>query len=227
MKTFIKLTLALFSITALAQSNCSKYYSFEEGGITEYKMQNSKGKVTGSMTTTVEGVNKAGESSTATLKSEIFDKKGKSVIVTNYNMTCDGSTVIMDFKSLMNADMLKQFDNLETEITGTNVDLPNELSEGQNLPDAGVKIKIKMLGMNMNMVTNITNRKVVGNETITTPAGTFDCVVISQLSSGKMMIKFSSNQKFWLAEGVGLVKSEDYNDKGKLQSSTILTSFSK
>ncbi len=227
MKTFIKLIVALFSITIVAQSNCSKYYSFREGSITEYKMQNPKGKITGSMITTVESVNNTGTSSIAALKSEIFDKKGKSIISSNYNMTCDGNTVIMDFKSLMNADMLKQFDNLETEITGTNVDIPNNLSERQSLPDAGVTIKINMAGMNMNMITNITNRKVIGNETVTTPAGTFDCVVISQLTSGKMMVNFSSNQKFWLAEGIGLVKSEDYSNKGKLQSSTVLMSFSK
>lgn len=227
MKTLFKLTISLFSMTIMAQSNCSKYYPFSEGATATYEMLNSKGKSDGSMTQTVMGLINSGGTSTATVNSELLDKKGKSLLESSFAISCDGNLVTMDFKSLMNADMMRQFDNLETEITGTNVDLPNELSEGQSLPDAGVTIKMNMAGMNMNMVTNITNRKVVGHETITTPAGTFDCVVITQRSSGKMMVKFSSNQKFWLAEGVGLVKSEDYNNKGKLQSSTLLTSFSK
>jgi hypothetical protein len=39
------------------------------------------------------------------------------------------------------------------------------------------------------------------------------------------MFNFSSTKKFWLTEGIGLLKSEDYNGKGKLQSVTQLTSF--
>lgn len=229
MKTaIITTTIALFSIAVMAQSNCSKYYPFGEGHVSEYEMLNKKGKTEGTMKYTVSNVNNSGGSTTATINSELFDKKGKSVMSSAFDMSCNGSTVTMDFKSLMNADMMKQFENSEVNITGTNVELPNTLSAGQTLPDADMNIVVNMGGMNLNMTTDITDRKVVGTETITTPAGTFDCVVISQSSSGKMMMaKFNSTQKTWLAEGVGMVKTEDYNAKGKLQSNTVLTSFSK
>lgn len=208
-------------------SNCSKYYPFNEGHISEYEMRNKKGKTDGTIKYTVNNVSNSGGTTTATIHSELFDKKGKLVLDSAFDMSCNGSTVTMDFKSLMNADMMKQFDNLETEITGTNVELPNTLTAGQSLPDANINIKMNMGGMNMNMTTHITNRKVVGTETITTPAGTFECVVITQTSSGKMMVaNFNSSQKTWLAEGVGMVKYEDYNSNGKLQNTTVLTSFS-
>jgi hypothetical protein len=227
MKTLIIIATALFSITSIAQDSCSKYYPFGEGSTSKYEILNKKGKSDGSMIQKVSNVSNSEGKITATVNSELFDKKGEPLFESQFEIICNGSMVTMDFKSLINADMMKQFNELETEITGTNVEVPNDLSEGQTLPDAGINIKMNIAGMNMNMDVDITDRKVLGFETITTPAGTFDCAVISQLSSGKVMMKFSSTQKFWLAEGVGLVKSEDYNRSGKLQGTTELTAFSK
>jgi hypothetical protein len=191
-------------------------------------MLDKKGKMEGTLKYSVSDVTHSEGTTTATINSELFDKKGNSVMSSAFDMSCNGSTVTMDFKSLMNADMMKQFRNSEIEVTGTNVELPNMLSAGQTLPDASMNIVVNMGGINMNMTTDITDRKVVGTETITTPAGTFDCVVVTQSSSGKMMMaKFNSTQKTWLAEGVGMVKTESYNGKGKLQSTTVLTAFSK
>jgi hypothetical protein len=229
MKTIIITSIiTLLFMTVKAQSNCSKYYPFNEGRVSEYEMLNKKGKIDGLMIYKVVHVNNSESGATATIKSELFDKKGKALVSSTFDMSCDGTKVIMDYKSLMSPDMLKTFNNMEPTVTGINVDLPNDLSVGQSLPDAGIQIKMNMGGMDMNMSTDITNRKAVGTETITTPAGTFDCIVITQSSSGKMMMaKFKSTQKTWIAEGVGMVKSEHYNNKGKLAGSTVLTSFSK
>ena len=78
----------------------------------------------------------------------------------------------------------------------------------------------------MNII--ITDREVVGKETLTTPAGTFECFVISQSNVSKGMtgtIKRTSKQ--WIAAGVGVVKTEDYKKNGKLDGYSLLTSFSK
>jgi hypothetical protein len=41
------------------------------------------------------------------------------------------------------------------------------------------------------------------------------------------MVKTEASSKEWYAEGVGLVKSEIYNKKGKLMGYSELTSFEK
>ena len=38
-------------------------------------------------------------------------------------------------------------------------------------------------------------------------------------------MNMSMSSKEWLAEGVGVVKSEEYDDKGKLFSKSVLTKF--
>jgi len=99
---------------------------------------------------------------------------------------------------------------------------------GEDLPDANVQIKMSMGGINMNMNVETVNRKVEKKEQVDTPAGSFDCYVISSDTKSKMMMAnktFPSRQ--WLAEGVGMIKQETYNKSGKIVGSMMLTEFSK
>ena len=115
---------------------------------------------------------------------------------------------------------------MEVEISGTNLIIPNDLLEGRELPDSNMNMTINMNPIKLKMNVNITNRKVSGKETITTPAGTFDCVILSYDFETKMGIKVSGTAKQWLAKGVGMVKQEDRNKKGRIISWSQLTAFS-
>jgi hypothetical protein len=135
--------------------------------------------------------------------------------------------VRIDFQSLMSGPMLQQNPDMQAEITGTDIEWPNNLSVGQELPDANVSMKMNMGGISMTMEMDITARKVEKKETVTTPAGTFDCYVVYSETHSKMMM---ANQTFpsrtWLAEGVGMVKNESYNKNGKLTNYMLLTAKS-
>lgn len=228
MKTWMVTLGLIWSVGLFAQGDCSKYYTFNEGVTTEYESYNKKGKVTARMKYTVTEVSKSGGTTTATINTDLYDQKDELLMSNTFDMACDGSSVSIDFKSLMNNPGMEQFQNAEATVTGTNLEIPNSLSPGQTLDDASVNVAVDMGGMNMNISTEITERKVEATETITTPAGTFDCVVISQSSQAKMMVgKVKTIEKTWLAEGVGMVKSESYNAKGKLQGSMVLTAITR
>lgn len=65
-------------------------------------------------------------------------------------------------------------------------------------------------------------------ETITTPAGTYNCVKYSSDTEvSSTMFKSKSKSTMYMAKNVGMVKMESYDDKGKLQSKQLLTSFGK
>lgn len=69
-------------------------------------------------------------------------------------------------------------------------------------------------------------RKVTGEETITTPAGTFDCIIFEQQSEVRVLgIKQKGITKTWYAKNVGDVKSEVYSLKGELRSRVVLEEF--
>ncbi len=176
----------------------------------------------------VTNVAESGDSVSATMVLEFSDNKGNTY-TSDYGISCDGNVVRIDFKSLMNEQMMSQFGEMEMDITGTDVELPNNLSVGQELPDSNVNLKMKMGGaVNMNMNVETINRKVEKKESLTTPAGTFDCYVIYSETRTKMMMGNQTQpSRIWLAEGVGMVKQESYNKSGKLTASTLLTQLSR
>ncbi len=227
-KAIASFSLILFVIGGALGQNCSKYYPMNEGASFQYTTYNKKGKVDGIADYKVTDVSTNGGATQATMNIELKDEKGKEVYTTSYTFSCSDNKVTIDYESLMSNSMIEQMKDMEMEITGTDIELPNELRVGQALSDANVAMKIDMGGMSMNMKVDMVNRKVEKQENVTTPAGTFNCYVIYSDNESKMMM---ANQSFpsrlWLAEGVGMVKQETYKKNGDLMSNTVLTSFSK
>ncbi|MEM1258073.1 MAG: hypothetical protein AAGC45_11405 [Bacteroidota bacterium] len=224
------LTLFLGWAFGTAQDNCSAFYPMIEGASYQYNMFNGKGKLEGSTSYLVSDVKTNAGNTNAAMNLKFEDAKGKNAFESDYTITCTQDGIKIDFKSLFPTQMMQQYENMnvEMDITGTDVELPNNLSVGQDLADANVNIKMSMSGMNMNMAVNTTDRKVIAKESVTTPAGTFDCYVISSnIASKVMMANVQMTDKLWLSEGVGIVKQESYNKKGKLESTMELVSFSK
>tara|TARA_R110000851_G_scaffold262879_2_gene415386 strand:+ start:1667 stop:2359 length:693 start_codon:yes stop_codon:yes gene_type:complete len=230
MRTLILIySLFLVSSTALSQ-NCSKYYPMEEGTSFQYTMTNKKGKTEGITDYSITNVENSGGVTTATMNMKFTDEKGKEILVSDYKLSCTGDVVKIDYNSLVPAQMMKQYTDMgmEMEISGTDIELPNNLSVGQGLDDANVAMSIKMPGMNMNIKVDQLNRIVEKKESVTTPAGTYECYVITQDNVSETMgVKQTMQSKLWLAEGVGMVKQETYNKKGDLMSKSELTSFKK
>jgi hypothetical protein len=217
----------LFSSTALSQG-CSKFYPMEEGSSFQYTMTNKKGKAEGVTDYTITKVENSGGVTNATMNMRFTDEKGKEIMISDYKMSCAGGAVKIDYNSLVPSQMMKQYTDMgvEMDISGTDIELPNDLNVGQDLADANVAMTIKMTGMNMTIKVDQLNRKVDKKESITTPAGTFDCYVLSQENVSETMgVKQIMPSKLWLAEGVGMVKQETYNKKGELSNQMQLTKF--
>src|SRR5690606_25466048 len=227
-----KYTLLLFSLFlsyfSFAQGNCSKYYPISEGTTFEYTNYDKKNKADGTVDYKVAKVENVGGNTKATMDIRYIDKKGKEILGSNYSFTCTGDGIKIDYASLMPSNMVNQYKemNMEMDISGTDMEIPNNLSVGEALNDANVSIKISMVGMKMETLVNMINRKVEKKESVTTPAGTFDCYVI--YSDNETVIMKKSNvfpSRVWLAEGVGMVKQESYKKDGELMSSSLLTKF--
>lgn len=109
---------------------------------------------------------------------------------------------------------------LGIEASGDIPFVPSRLAVGLEL-NCGT-VNVSMGGVSM--VTNtITSNKVIGREELKTPAGTFKCYIVEMVFEAKMIIKVKSTAKYWYARGLGVVKMENYDEKGKLISSQVLT----
>ena len=217
--------LSLFAYNAFAQE-CSAYFPIQEGLRLEYQMLNDKGKIAGSQWQEITSITQTAEGTRAEMKMGHKDAKGKEVFTTDYGFLCTRDAVVFDFKSLMSGPMAEQFQDAEVEISGIDLEWPNTLSVGMELPDASIEMKINMGAMSMSFNTLTTARKVEKMETITTPAGTFECFVVYSETQAKVMMSTQSvPSRAWMAEGIGLVKNESYDKKGKLIDQMVLTSI--
>lgn len=194
----------------------------------EYTSYNKKGKVESSTTSTITTVEASGSAAVASVSSSIRDDKGKEQFAGAYEVRCENGIITMDASSLISPAMQQSFASMEVSIDGDGLVLPSKLEPGQMLPDASTTIKAGSGGVNIiNMTVNITNRKVLGREEITTPAGIFNCYKISQDTDVKMMIAKTMTSIDYYAEGVGVVRSETYDKKGNLEGYMELTKFEK
>lgn len=212
----------LVSFFALGQDACNTYFPFEEGVKFQMTNFNKKGKKESTVDYRITEI----KNSVATMEAKIADDKGKEVTTTTYDIACNDDAISIDFKSMMSPEMFKQYKDMDIDMSGTNIEFPNVLKVGQTLKDAQFVMTMNMAGMNMNMTIDMVNRTVEAKETVTTPAGTFDCFVISYDSKMKMGVKHTYKIKEWIAPNVGIVKTASYNKKDKLISYSELTKYS-
>ncbi|WP_291866680.1 hypothetical protein [Maribacter sp.] len=223
-------TIWFLSYSVFAQDGCSMYYPMEKGTSFEYTNYNKKGKVEGVTSYSVVSVISEGSATKATLYLKLLDKKGEESFNTSYSYTCEDNMVRIDYKSLFPAAMMKQYESmgLEMEISGNDIEVPNNLSVGKELKDANVTVNMNMSGMNMSISVDMTNRKVIAKENITTETGTYECYVLSENTTSKTMgANIEMSSKLWLSKGVGMIKQETYKKNGDLMSRTELTKFHK
>lgn len=230
MKNLTSLFFALFLslYAANAQSDCSTFYPFTTGSTFQMTSYDAKEKASAIVDYVVSQVSQHEGKEIATVASIVKDGDGKSITEITFEVSCNGDLISMDFKSMANPQILEQYKDMDIKMSGSNLEFPNNLTVGQSLPEATLQIQIGMGGIKMNVDTTIQNRKVEGTENITTPAGSFDCYVITYDTAVKVAgINQTTQSKQWLAKGVGMVKQENFDKKGKIASSSVLTKFSK
>lgn len=224
------ITLAILFLCAMpmatAQNDCNMYYPLKEGATFQMTSYDKKNKPTAVLDYKVLKIVNTAGSKVGTIHGSVKDEKGKMLAELDYDVICKDNKLSVDFKSMLNPQMMEQFKEMDYEISGTNLEWPNDLSVGMTLPDGNMTMKIGMSGMNMTMTVDEKNRKVIGKEKMTTPAGTFDCYVVTFDTSVKMGINQTTSSKQWVSKGVGLVKQED-SQKGKIINTSILTAISK
>ncbi len=212
--------------TILAQNDCSAFFPLAKGSMWELTHYNKKGAVSSVSTQEVGIVEQIDGVWEAQVQQKLSDDKGKVISEGNYKVKCKEGTVYFDVMDMMSPEMKEGLGNMEMSLTGESLALPSKLSVGQTLPDAFTEIKAGPNGVTiMTLRFDITNRKVEAKETVTTPAGKFECYKISYTLTTKTIISKTFTAAVWYSEKVGMVKSETYDKKGVLESRTELSKF--
>ena len=98
--------------------------------------------------------------------------------------------------------------------------LPSDMEPGDILPDVSGTASTKLVSMDV----RVTERRVLQRESLTTPAGTFDCIVVQEHKVEKGAFRNRvTTARTWYARGVGMVRHDTYDKNMVLETSEILT----
>ena len=209
---------------------CDTYYSLEKGMVWKMNNYNAKGKLQHTSTTKIINAVDIDGGARYSIEGSFYDEKEKKDMVTTFDYECVNGILKMDMKSFTSDAMPpNQNSNMEVTFEQTEMELPAALEANQTLKDASAKM---ILSINSNpfmtMNVTITDRVVQAIETITVPAGTYECAKIHYNINIKMgFINNTTSTNEWFSKKVGLVKTESFDKKGKLSSYSELAEYSK
>ncbi len=212
----------LASGQTVAQS-CQNYYQFKNGAVIEMTITNRKGKVTGKQIIKPSNVHTVGGALTATVNTQFVNENGKELNSSVYQAKCLGNKIEVDMRmSMPPSPQGSPTGSADATLTGDYLTYPATLAVGSHLPDGNAQLTMNNGGIAATSTIAITNRQVVGKESVTTSAGTWDCFKITAhtklaVAMGRLNLPaMNLDTTEWYAPGFGLVKTESEHGKTEI-----------
>ena len=225
--TRLKVLLYLFavSVSVSGQSHVSGYGLDKENVKLVYVRNNVQdGKVEWRHTVHVVGVKDQGKTVRYTTESEFTKANGKPLYKSSmcefFNVDKETGDILFDVSATM-VSYIKGRIGVNATSEGILSSFPSTLNPGDMLDEVSGQAKVGPL----TYTVTVNERKVVRYETISVPAGKYDCVVIREhkVESGPGHNRDVINIS-WYCKGIGYVRHDTYI-KGKLDTSEVLESI--
>ncbi|WP_346710440.1 TapB family protein [Phocaeicola salanitronis] len=232
-----KTILFIFAILACHVSH-AQYFCTTEGTELHYVSYDEAGQSVSNETAVVGYAGRNGENVSASYINKIVTNKQKGdTSYTRFDWNYDGNQTVcvedLMFGPYIDSDSdPAKYDTAartamqeELKFKGNNaLVLKRQAKAGESMPDRSYSLIANML---KNEIT-ISGATYMGEERISTTAGKFDCLKISYLKRTKVLLKSTTHRiNEWYAEGIGLVKSESFDMKGKPAGKTLLVKIVK
>lgn len=138
-------------------------------------------------------------------------------------MTYTESEIILDKSFIMSNTIMDQalkYKDIRVDASGDNPTIPLELKVDDELPNYTLSIKIVVPNIVVTTKASTTQRKIVRKEEVIIPAGTFEAFVLDEgvFSTVNVMginINATGKGTSWVVPGMGIVKQDNANKKGK------------
>lgn len=209
------LVMAMCSFSLYGQN---LFYSLQPGTALHYKITDEDGKNAGSYILRTRDVNGTPDAGEITFVYNYFKKDGRPLFD-------DGNDFVMRVVAADN-ERSAYFESLSATMKtqdymakGDVSTLKPDMKPGEKVDDSYIRICVGSIVTKM----NVDSREVLAVENITVPAGTFECYKLKEHQSVKFM-GFGTNDYMitWYAKGIGCVRQEIYDKKGRLQQVQVL-----
>ncbi|HEY4327010.1 MAG TPA: hypothetical protein VGN20_23690 [Mucilaginibacter sp.] len=248
MKKLSLIIACLLVASGLFAQDCSHYLYLQNNKTIEMTGYNKKNEVTSKSVSKISDVKTSGGVTSADAATEMYDKNGKLIGSSNTNYSCNGGVISMQMHIKTNqhekqAGDKEQGADMNIQVNregGGGEEYPSDMKVGDHLKDYTSQM---MIGNGATATVKVTDRKVLAKESVTTPAGTWDCFKISYKSSmstalgnpnagnkadttdkvasflNKLKLKMpggNNEATIWFAPDFGMVKIETKNSRMEL-----------
>ncbi len=225
MKEFSYLALLFFiPIFSFAQNGCITYLP-DEGTKMTYYNYDKKGKQQSSTTTEIVSVKIKGDVTYYKVHQLVSTGKKKNDYETDMTFKCEGNNFVVDMQSILNSEQMAAYQDASLVVESEDMFIPGNLEPGMELNDGSINVMVKMDYLTTNITARVFYRQVLAREEITTPAGTYQAWKIEgNVESKFAFMRVAVRILEWYVEDVGIVRSETYDNKGKMLGYTELQS---
>ena len=221
-------------------ATCTTAFNMRAGQNLEYQLLDGKGKALGTwryrvvkvgMDSTVSKKGNVTPRASVQVKSGLYDTGNNVLAQQDLTYFCRNDTTFTDGLGIINYDGLKSFKNRRLSYQATPIAWPNQAAVGSKLPDGGVLVQVSSPSVAIAKVeTTQRQRKVSGERvSVTVPAGTFSCYTVesqrevSTAARADLVLKNTGRQVDYYDPAVGIVKTEQYDNRGKLVQTRLLS----
>ena len=218
---------AFLTYSSSSAQECPDYYPLKTGTNWEMKHYDAKDKLSSSTQTEILSYTPNDQGYELKLNSKSFDQKGEPVYTGEFVTKCVDGVFYVDMRSFLDPASMSGYQDMSISYESQNLEFPSNLEAGMAMNDGSLTMTVTNQGVKlMTISTHISNRKVEGKEDITVEAGSFSAWKISYDIETKIIFKTKMHCVEYFVPGKGNVRTESYNEKGKLTDYSVLSSFS-
>ncbi len=219
--------LIIIVLPAFVIAQCTAYLP-EQGTKLTYANYDKKGKQTSTTTTEVTSVETKADAVYYHVHQLVSTGKKKNDTENDLLFKCKGNTFYIDMQSVLNSEQMAAYEDGTITVTSNNMTIPGDLKPGMELPDGDLGMTVFMDPMTVTITARAFYRKVESKEEITVPAGTFTAYKIKGYMETKFaFMRFAYKLIEWYVPGLGVVKSESYDNKNRKLGYTELIKIEK
>jgi len=231
MKSLLLFLLSLCCVTPALAQGCKGFYYLLNNAEIEMTVYDGSGAAVGKTIYKINNVHKDGGSTASDFSNTYYDKNNKPMTTGAGHFKCSGNSAAIDMKMSIPAMPGMSETKIEGNTNATFLDYPAHMQVGQELSGGSYEMKSSVKGMEMVFRYKIHHRKVTGREKVTTPAGSWDCYVISydldfQMTMMNKVVPMTFSAVEWFAPDFGPVKTAS-SKEGKKMGGTLITGLKK
>lgn len=226
MKALIYLVSVLFLTPFVAAQDDCRDYLPDEGKKLTYINYDKKGKEQSTTTMEVRSVKETDEGTVFRVSMLVSTGKKKNDYEADLTYRCEEGDFFVDMQTMLNSEQMAAYKDASLVVESVDMLIPADLEPGMELDDGSIDVMVKVDYITTNITARAFYRKVLAEEKITVPAGTFTAWKIeSNVESKFAFMRFAVRTVEWYVEDVGVVRSETYDNKNKMLGYTELQSI--